>query len=146
MPSTLCYHRGVVTGDANRPCHSLTFTQEFGIAPVEGDPAETEKNEWLVVSTSFDLHQKAGCWLIDTCPQGVINAGPYLASAFCGCWLSDPCNYFLGRRGAIFISAIFCIFPVLAQGLTQTWEQLFVCRILMGIGEQETNQYARVLA
>ncbi|KAK4056872.1 hypothetical protein OIO90_002122 [Microbotryomycetes sp. JL221] len=80
---------------------------------VPGDPARTERNEWVL---------------------GVVNAAPYLASAFIGCWLSDPVNSVFGRRGTIFCSAIFCLFPVIGQGLCQTWYQLFVCRLLLGIG------------
>jgi len=58
----------------------------------------------------------------------------YIASAFIGCWLSDPLNNFIGRRGTIFFSAVFCLLPVLGSGLTQTWWELFICRILLGIG------------
>lgn len=69
---------------------NLSFPQEFGIGPVEGDPAQSDKNEWIL---------------------GVVNAGPYIACAFLGCWLADPATKYLGRRGCIFISAIFCLFP-----------------------------------
>lgn len=65
---------------------------------------------------------------------GLINAGPYLGSAFIGCWLSDPLNNYFGRRGAIFFSAHFCIWPVIGSALCHTWEQQLACRILMGIG------------
>lgn len=68
-------------------------------------------------------------WLV-----GVINAAPYIASAFLGCWLSDPLNNWFGRRGAIFIAAIFLILTPIGSALCQTWEQLLVCRLLMGIG------------
>lgn len=51
-----------------------------------------------------------------------------------GCWLSDPLNFYLGRRGTIFIAAIFCIVPVLGSAFTQNWPQLFICRILLGFG------------
>jgi len=90
---------------------NLSFPQEFGI-PLD-DPVHAEANEWLV---------------------GVINAGPYIGSALLGCPISDPLNTWIGRRGVIFVSAIFCCFPVLAQGFTQSWEQLFICRLLLGIG------------
>lgn len=87
---------------------NLSFPQAFGI-PED----ESVKNQWLV---------------------GVVNAAPYLASAGCGCWLSDPCNRFLGRRGTIFISAIFCVLTPIGSAFTQTWPQLFVTRLLLGIG------------
>ncbi|KAF2797822.1 MFS transporter [Melanomma pulvis-pyrius CBS 109.77] len=66
--------------------------------------------------------------------QGLINAAPYIASAFLGCWMSDPLNNFLGRRGCIFISAIFCALSPIGSAVSQTWEQLFVTRLLLGIG------------
>ncbi|RKU43865.1 hypothetical protein DL546_004319 [Coniochaeta pulveracea] len=65
---------------------------------------------------------------------GLINSAPYLGSAFIGCWCADPLNYYFGRRGAIFISAHFCFWPVIGSAFAQTWGQLLACRILMGIG------------
>jgi len=66
--------------------------------------------------------------------QGLINAGPYIASALFGCWCSDPLNNFFGRRGCIFVSAIFCALSPIGSAVAQTWEQLFVTRLLLGIG------------
>ncbi|EIN06371.1 hypothetical protein PUNSTDRAFT_89926 [Punctularia strigosozonata HHB-11173 SS5] len=85
---------------------NLSFPQEFGIAG-------KGKDEWIV---------------------GVINAAPYISSALLGCWMSDPINRLLGRRGAIFISGIFCLFSVIGSGVSQTWEQLLVTRLLLGLG------------
>ncbi|KAF3002955.1 hypothetical protein E8E13_004127 [Curvularia kusanoi] len=93
---------------------NLSFPVEFGIG--EGD-TEGSPNRWnhnLLV--------------------GLVNAGPYIGSALIGCWVSDPCNYYFGRRGTIFISAIFCVLTPIGGGLSQTWEQLLITRILMGIG------------
>ncbi|KAJ6093285.1 hypothetical protein N7486_008574 [Penicillium sp. IBT 16267x] len=87
---------------------NLSFPQAFGIPD-----DESVKNQWLV---------------------GLINAAPYIASALLGCWLSDPCNRFLGRRGTIFISAIFCVLTPIGSAVTQNWHQLFVTRLLLGIG------------
>jgi MFS family permease len=70
----------------------------------------------------------------DTLLVGLVNSAPYIGSAFFGCWVSDPLNFYLGRRGTIFISAIFCFFPVIGSAFTQTWVQLFICRLLMGFG------------
>lgn len=49
---------------------NLSFPQEFGIGDGEnyGSPNQV-RDSWLV---------------------GVVNAGPYVGSAFIGCWLSDP--------------------------------------------------------
>ncbi|KAI1615704.1 MFS transporter [Exophiala viscosa] len=66
--------------------------------------------------------------------QGLINAAPYMASAFLGCWCSDPLNKYLGRRGTIFISAIFCFLAPIGSAVVQTWPQLLVTRLLLGIG------------
>ncbi len=51
-----------------------------------------------------------------------------------GCWVSDPLNSYFGRRGAIFITAIFCCLPAIGSALSQTWVQLLVTRLLLGIG------------
>ncbi|KAL2163599.1 hypothetical protein VTH06DRAFT_5657, partial [Thermothelomyces fergusii] len=70
----------------------------------------------------------------DTILVGLLNAGPYIGSAFIGCWLSDPINNYFGRRGVIFISAHFCIWPVIGSAFCHTWPQQLACRLLMGIG------------
>ncbi|KKK25618.1 hypothetical protein P175DRAFT_0522673 [Aspergillus ochraceoroseus IBT 24754] len=89
---------------------NLRMPEALGI-PETGPNAE--RNQWLV---------------------GVVNAAPYIASAVLGCWISDPANHYLGRRGAIFISAIFCLLSPFGQAVSQTWPQLFVTRLLLGIG------------
>ncbi|KAI6441159.1 hypothetical protein MCOR22_006724 [Pyricularia oryzae] len=65
---------------------------------------------------------------------GLVNAGPYLGSALLGCWLSDPVNNWIGRRGVIFVSAHFCLWPVIGSAFCHTWEQQLICRLLMGVG------------
>ncbi|CAG8954491.1 hypothetical protein HYFRA_00004404 [Hymenoscyphus fraxineus] len=70
----------------------------------------------------------------DTLLVGLVNAGPYIGSALLGCWLSDPCNYYTGRRGTIFIAGIFCLLPIFGSALSQTWPQLLINRLLLGIG------------
>ncbi|KAJ9609348.1 hypothetical protein H2200_005675 [Cladophialophora chaetospira] len=66
--------------------------------------------------------------------QGLVNAGPYIASAFIGCWCSDPLNRYFGRRGTIFVSAVFCFLSPIGSAVAQTWDQLLVTRLLLGIG------------
>ena len=51
-----------------------------------------------------------------------------------GCWLSDPLNNYFGRRGTIFFSAVFCLLSVIGSAVTQNWKQLFVTRLLLGVG------------
>ncbi|ORY85065.1 galactose-proton symporter [Protomyces lactucae-debilis] len=86
---------------------NLSFPQEFGIG------SDSDYDTWIV---------------------GLVNAGPYIGSAFLGCWLSDPLNLFIGRRGTIFVAAIFCILTPIGGALAQTWEELLATRLLMGIG------------
>ncbi|KAI4266438.1 MAG: hypothetical protein LQ337_008803 [Flavoplaca oasis] len=90
---------------------NLSWPIEFGV-PDTG-PGATDYNTWIV---------------------GIVNAGPYIGSALLGCWLSDPLNFIFGRRGVIFFSAIFCLIPVIGSAFCQNWEQLFVTRLLLGIG------------
>ncbi|MCJ1477790.1 hypothetical protein MMC13_006463 [Lambiella insularis] len=89
---------------------NLSWPDALGVPDGASDPAI---NGWIV---------------------GIVNAGPYLASAGIGCWMSDPLNHWLGRRGTIFISAIFCLLSVIGSACSQTWPQLLVTRLLLGIG------------
>ncbi|KAF7189691.1 putative polyol transporter 2, partial [Pseudocercospora fuligena] len=67
-------------------------------------------------------------WLI-----GVINSAPTLFG-LASAWAADPVNNWFGRRGTIFLTNLFVVFPVLAQAFTQTWQELMICRLFMGIG------------
>lgn len=49
--------------------------------------------------------------------------------------MSDPINKRVGRRGTIFIGAIFSLVAPIASGFTQNWGQLIGTRFLLGIGE-----------
>ncbi|KAI1382758.1 uncharacterized protein F4822DRAFT_440836 [Hypoxylon trugodes] len=86
---------------------NLTFPQQFGIS------GNADRDVLLV---------------------GLINSAPYIGSALIGCWLSDPLNNLFGRRGTIFISAIFCLVTPISGALSTTWKQLFMSRILLGVG------------
>ncbi|KAF9889014.1 hypothetical protein FE257_007991 [Aspergillus nanangensis] len=90
---------------------NLSFPDALGIP--EKDNPNAARNQWLV---------------------GVVNAGPYIASACLGCWLSDPVNNYFGRRGAIFGSAVFCFIAPIGSAVCQTWPQLFITRLLLGLG------------
>ncbi|KAK8213982.1 hypothetical protein IWZ01DRAFT_539892 [Phyllosticta capitalensis] len=68
-------------------------------------------------------------WLI-----GLVNSAPYFAAAVLGCWLSDPLNNYVGRRGTIFFATVFCFASVIGAAFCQNWPQLFICRLLLGIG------------
>ncbi|ETN38176.1 uncharacterized protein HMPREF1541_06207 [Cyphellophora europaea CBS 101466] len=77
----------------------------------------------------LDTGSERDYWII-----GLVNAAPYLGSAFVGCWMADPFNFYLGRRGTIFASAIILIATPLGGAFCNTWETLFATRIIMGLG------------
>ncbi|KAF9476306.1 hypothetical protein BDN70DRAFT_952114 [Pholiota conissans] len=91
---------------------NLSFPEALGLT-AEAGSARANFDEWII---------------------GVINSGPYIGSCLLGCWLGDPLNYYLGRRGTLFFCGIFCTFSVIGAALSQTWPQLFVCRLLLGVG------------
>ena len=43
-------------------------------------------------------------------------------------------NFYFGRRGTIFTSAMFLIATPIGGAFAKTWEQLLATRIIMGIG------------
>jgi MFS family permease len=43
-------------------------------------------------------------------------------------------NHWLGRRGVIFLAAIFSLLAPIGSATVQTWGQLIACRALLGIG------------
>lgn len=95
---------------------NLSFPTVFGIADTGSQcvaEGTCERNSWII---------------------GAINSMPYMTIALFSCWLSDPVNHYLGRRGAIFIGAIFSLLAPIGQALAQSWPQILVCRILLGIG------------
>ena len=65
---------------------------------------------------------------------GLVNAAPYIGTALVGSWLSDPLNTYFGRRGTIFFSAHFCLWPVIASAFCDSWVKLLGCRLLLGVG------------
>ncbi|KAF9064148.1 hypothetical protein BDP27DRAFT_1334024 [Rhodocollybia butyracea] len=91
---------------------NLSFPLALGIDDTPSAP-NASANQWLV---------------------GLINSGPYVGSSLLGCWLTDPLNILLGRRGTIFVAAVFCTLSVIGSACSQTWEQLLVTRLLLGIG------------
>lgn len=99
---------------------NLSFPVEFGIPDNDKTDPNYERNLWLV---------------------GLVNAAPYIASAFLGCWLSDPLNNYFGRRGTIFVCAVVCLLSVIGSGFTQNWYQLFICRLLLGIGKEFVHNF-----
>lgn len=51
-----------------------------------------------------------------------------------GSYLSDPISEHIGRRGALFIAAIFSFAAVFGASRAQSWQELLVTRIVLGLG------------
>ncbi|MCJ1295853.1 hypothetical protein MMC34_007417 [Xylographa carneopallida] len=92
---------------------NLAWPKALGLLDGDGHPIDPGSYIWIL---------------------GIVNAAPYLASALVGCWLSYPLNHRFGRRGAILFAAAFTLAFVLGSAFTQTWQQLFVCRLFLGLG------------
>ncbi|KAI9172300.1 Polyol transporter 5 [Paramyrothecium foliicola] len=99
---------------------NLTFHQALGIPDAAGSACGPVANEGLCAKNS---------WII-----GFVNSIPYITIALFAGWVSDPLNDLLGRRGVIFIAAIFSLFAPFGMALSQTWGQLAASRMLLGIG------------
>ncbi|KAF4768891.1 hypothetical protein HAV15_008382 [Penicillium sp. str.  len=66
---------------------------------------------------------------------GFINAAPWLSGSLIGTWVSDPLQERLGRRPALFLSAIFCVAVVIGRTAhCNSWKTLLACRVLLGVG------------
>ena len=63
-----------------------------------------------------------------------------------GAWLSEPINNRLGRRGAVFIGCLICLFANVASALSQNWPQLLAFRFSLGIGLGITASTVSVFA
>ncbi|KAF2429716.1 MFS transporter [Tothia fuscella] len=99
---------------------NISFPLAFGIPDNTKDcdsrgvsSAQCDKNSWIV---------------------GIVNAAPYVAIAFFAGWISDPFNHLIGRRGTIFVGAVFSLIAPFGMAVSQTWGQLLACRVLLGIG------------
>lgn len=60
--------------------------------------------------------------------------GTFLTHSHSAAWISDPINAVLGRRGTIFLAAVFSLFAPIGQACSQKWGHLVASRILLGIG------------
>ncbi|OQE31202.1 hypothetical protein PENSTE_c001G07805 [Penicillium steckii] len=85
---------------------NLSFPEEFGLTGKGHD-------EWIV---------------------GLVNSIIFLTAGLVGAFVVDPLNHYLGRRGEIFVTAIVLTATPIGSAFTQNWQQLFVCRFIMGIG------------
>lgn len=85
---------------------NLSFPQEFGL--VNGG-----RDEWIV---------------------GLINSIIFLTAGLIGAFIVDPLNYYLGRRGEIFLTACCLTATPIGSGFARSWQGLFAARFVMGIG------------
>ncbi|PHH89149.1 hypothetical protein CDD83_6600 [Cordyceps sp. RAO-2017] len=95
---------------------NLSFPAAFGIPDSPKEICATvdcNRNSWIV---------------------GFVNAMPYITIWFFAGWISDPLNDLLGRRGVIFVAAIFSLLAPFGMAVSQSWGQLAACRMLLGIG------------
>ncbi|CAH0025397.1 unnamed protein product [Clonostachys rhizophaga] len=65
---------------------------------------------------------------------GGMNASPFLAAAIIGAPISLPTNYYIGRRGALIVSALLIIASSVSSAFCQDWIQLLGVRIIGGVG------------
>ncbi|KAI1818972.1 sugar transporter-domain-containing protein [Xylaria intraflava] len=100
-------------------------------AAVQGWDQEGSNGANLTFPTQFGIGTQS---THDVFLVGLINSAPYIGAALIGCWLSDPLNNRFGRRGTIFISAVFCLLTPIGGAVTQNWQQLLATRLLLGVG------------
>ncbi|KAJ5380381.1 Major facilitator superfamily domain general substrate transporter [Penicillium cataractarum] len=77
---------------------------------------------------------------------GLINAAPWISGSLIGTWLSDPFQDRFGRRLPLFVAALFCIGLVIGTAQCTRWEQLLICRFVLGIGIGAKASIAPVFA
>ena len=76
----------------------------------------------------------------DTAPYfwlfGFVNAVPWFSASLVGTWFADPVQNALklGRRGAIFLAALFTFASCLCSAGAGHWRDLLACRLLLGLG------------
>ncbi|KAG5984132.1 hypothetical protein E4U55_005931 [Claviceps digitariae] len=99
---------------------NLSFPVALGIPDSKGSSCGPVANEGECAKNS---------WII-----GLVNSMPYITICLFAGWISDPLNNWLGRRGVIFVAAIFSLLAPFGMGLSQTWGQLAASRMLLGIG------------
>ncbi|CZT53062.1 related to myo-inositol transport protein ITR1 [Rhynchosporium secalis] len=85
---------------------NLSFPEEFGINGGGRD-------EWIV---------------------GLVNSIIFLTAGLIGAFIVDPLNYYLGRRGEIFLTALCLTATPIGSAFARSWQGLFAARFVMGIG------------
>ncbi|ERT00947.1 hypothetical protein HMPREF1624_02182 [Sporothrix schenckii ATCC 58251] len=99
---------------------NLAFPVALGIPDSAGSSCGPDANTGLCAKNG---------WII-----GFVNSMPYITICLFSGWISDPLNHYLGRRGTIWVGAVFSVLAPFGMALSQTWGQLAACRMLLGIG------------
>lgn len=114
----------------------LTFQDDLGLPDSSPGPCDLDgtcdRNTWLV-GTIVSMPYLIIAVLYVTLHLSFVSSlltRDYRRAA----WISDPLNRWLGRRGVIFLAAIFSLLAPFGSALVQTWPQMVVCRCLLGIG------------
>lgn len=114
----------------------LTFQDDLGLPDSSPGPCDLtgtcERNTWLV-GTIVSMPYIVIAVLYVTIPRWFASSlltRDYRRIA----WIADPLNHWLGRRGVIFLAAIFSLVAPFGSALVQTWPQMIVCRCLLGAG------------
>ncbi|OXG21713.1 sugar transporter [Cryptococcus neoformans Tu401-1] len=112
--------------DQTRALYFLVIVCSIGSA-IQGWDNTGANGANLSFPTEFGIADNT--WLV-----GMVNSAPSITVGAVSAMLTDPINYYIGRRGTIFVTGLFCVFPVLCQAFTRNWRELFICRILLGVG------------
>ena len=108
----------------------LILLRGWGQSSINGSNLGWPDNFGFCVDLQNPKSEWHDIWLF-----GLLNASPYLSAALVGCWMSDPLNeHVYGRRGAIFIAALFSFSSVIGAAYVDDWKPLLACRVLLGVG------------
>ncbi|TIA90860.1 hypothetical protein E3P92_02372 [Wallemia ichthyophaga] len=117
--------------------HKLHQTRELWLlvaccsvgAVVQGMDETVINGAQLFYPQDLNINPDVDVWLF-----GLVNSAPYLACAVLGCWLTSPLNRFFGRRGTIMITAFLSFATCIWSAVTNSWQHLFVSRLVLGLG------------
>ena len=90
------------------------------------------------------LPQYSGYFHLNTATIGLNNAALWIGSLL-GCFLIQPIPDFLGRKKAIFVSAVVCLVGCIIQSTAQDIAMFVVGRIIVGVGAQLSSGACPVL-
>ena len=129
---------------------NLFFAPQFGINPRGGTDQENSRNQWLLGLVNSAPYVGFICQssaiIIHVKLIAVLRCARLLADRTGLCFYdglgysrAHPCfcfqlNRLAGRRGTIFITALFSFLTCVWQGVTNSWPHLFVARFVLGLG------------